>query len=511
MQRVAPLIRFGPGLLSAALLIALAGACTHGMPAGWLPRPVPIAPSPERVRLDPAPGSQAECFPTFPDSDGWLGGDAAYSIPLPPRAPAARGAAMPGENESEAAAHAEPGSGPDHDGESGRTLWLFGDSFIEQPGSPRGQRTYPFVHNSIALSRCAPNGDFSVEYFFGRDAAGKPSDFIAPDPDAPWFRRMHDAAPPDPSGDAESAPYYWLFDAFFAERSLYIGLLRVGPAPPRGEFRLPFRLYGVDLARVTNPDASPPEWRIQRIPLSDHPTLFPASSFSVLGKFLYAFAFIERGDGRSPRTLTRLPLSALSGPAPDPRAALEVRTAAGDWQPLGGTLTASPRVLMNDNATEMSVDFDHAAQRWTAVYSRLPSVNDRNGAQSAVQSGKIWRRTAARIEGPWSEPEALFQVPEVALSSDRTTTERNAPPGQAAHRKANHSEKAVETVCYAGKAHPQFSGPGRILVTYVCNLFARTDLGALEALQRLTKQDSIYRPRAVSLPTPGTRAPNRER
>ncbi|MBW1688033.1 MAG: hypothetical protein JRS35_23595, partial [Deltaproteobacteria bacterium] len=62
----------------------------------------------------PGAGSDPErCWPSFPYRDGWLGGDAAYSIPL---------------SRSE-------------------TLWLFGDTFVGAPGQEDRQGA-AFVHNS---------------------------------------------------------------------------------------------------------------------------------------------------------------------------------------------------------------------------------------------------------------------------------------------------------------------------------------------------------------------------
>lgn len=77
-------------------------------------------------------GRESNCLPKFSDQGGWLGGDAAYSIPLP----------STGAN---------------------TTLWLFGDSFVANQGSEPERRT-PFIHNSIALSECTKDGTFEIEY-----------------------------------------------------------------------------------------------------------------------------------------------------------------------------------------------------------------------------------------------------------------------------------------------------------------------------------------------------------
>ena len=90
----------------------------------------------------------AACHPAFPDQDGWYGGDAAWSIPLE-----ASGAAT-------------------------RSLWLFGDSFVERAESPGG-RSYPFVHNAIGLSACDAASGFRIRFHWGGDADSPRSFFSA--------------------------------------------------------------------------------------------------------------------------------------------------------------------------------------------------------------------------------------------------------------------------------------------------------------------------------------------
>ena len=57
------------------------------------------------------------CTPHFPYANGWLGGDAAYSIPIG----------------------------------GTRSVWLFGDTFVGEPGGLNRQGS-EFIHNSIAVS-----------------------------------------------------------------------------------------------------------------------------------------------------------------------------------------------------------------------------------------------------------------------------------------------------------------------------------------------------------------------
>lgn len=379
-------------------------------------------------------GRQSECVPRFPDDAGWYGGDAAYSVPLPV--------------------------------ESGRvSLWLFGDSFVQRPNSPES-RSYPFVHNSIGLSYCEPGGEWRLDTFWRRDGPGEPRAFFEPDSAASWVRQaVRETGVP---------PYYWLFDGFVAHDVLFIGLLRIIHSEPRGPFNLPFRLAGMDLARVENYRDAPENWRIQISTLSHDPVAFPGSTFVATTSHLYAFAFFDRGDGRAPRMLSRLDLRALVDWQADLSNELEYFSKNADWK--AGFDPQDAMILMHDDASEMSVHFDVKANSWIAVYSDLARDSSIGGSNSVLL------RRAQSLVGPWTEPQPLFAIPETIADS---------------------SGKVDENLfCYAGKAHPQFALQGELLVTYVCNLYARNAGEASSILRRLRDSPDLYRPRAVKVELP---------
>ncbi len=389
----------------------------------------------EAASMLPVLGAQATCEPRFPDDDGWLGGDAAASVVLP-------------------------------GGNRRSSLWLFGDSFVERPGSPPG-RAYPFIHNSIALSHCDARGVWHLDYAWRRSEDGTPRAFFEPAPDAGWTREIR-----SPGSDAA---YYWPISAASVDEFVYVALLRVAPGPPSGPFRLPFRLVGVDLARIEPSEGPPAQWTIRYSTLTDRTDVLPAASLVVADRHLYAFAFLDRGDDRLPRILLRLPLAVLDDGRADLSAELE--TLAGDGRWLAGVEPDLARILMEDDASEMSVHFDPGRGEWLAVYG------DPTGSGGDDRGDTIWLRRAQRIEGPWSAPTALLRIPELSTKSD-------PEPG--------------EPFCYAGKAHPELAPSGALLVTWVCNLYAAPgdDVGAV--LERLRTTPSLYRPRArrIAVPEP---------
>jgi hypothetical protein len=383
-------------------------------------------------------GRESECLPEFADEMGWFGGDAAYSIPLPT-------------------------------GNTPTSLWLFGDSFVSRPNAEPG-RQYPFVHNSIALSRCAEGGEWSVEYFWRRANGPEPKAFFLPDPRAPWVRQLVEST----GGEA----YYWLFDGFVTAEALFVGLLRVGESEPRGPFRLPFQLLGMDLARIENYRDHPDEWRIQISALSENRLAFPGSAFALARDHVYAFAFFDHGDGHSPRMLSRIPLDALGGWKADLSGDLETLVADSKW--IRGFHPESARLLMQDDGSEMSVHFDLSSESWIAVYN--PPIRRSDGESVEPSATRIYLRRAKHLEGPWTEPMAIAEIPETIADASQDWDEN--------------------LFCYAAKAHPQFSNSDGLLVTYVCNLFSRSEDETPGVLRRLRDSPSLYRPRTLSVALP---------
>jgi hypothetical protein len=364
-------------------------------------------------------GPQSVCgTPGFPYVGGWLGGDAGYSVPLAP----------------------------------GESLWLFGDSFVAA-AELETRIGSTFVHNTIGLSRCHPGGPWQIEYHWTPAHGSEPASAFIPadDPDH----------------------YWWIFDGFVFEEALHLGLLGVESAAPRGPLELPFQFSGMKLARVENFRAPPEEWRVELLDLSDDRRAIPGSSMVVHADHVYFFTFIDVDGSHYPRMLTRIPLSALTQRSRDPGQRLEYLADDGTWRP--GIDADSARILMDDDASEMSVRFHPEIDRWLAIYG-YPSL--RPGFPEVPPSDAIYARTAERLEGPWTAPHPIFHMPELAPAS------RTDP----------------NTFCYAAKEHPQLAREGEIFITYVCNLFTPPGDDAIAIMQRLFVAMDLYRPVVVTLP-----------
>jgi hypothetical protein len=87
-----------------------------------------------------------------------------------------------------------------------------------------------------------------------------------------------------------------------------------------------------------------------------------------------------------------------------------------------------------------------------------------------LSSDEVLARTAPQITGPWDQAKVIYHIPEMKKGS----------PGY-----------DKDTLCYAGKEHPEFREPGSILLTYVCNA---------ANVPSLATNSEIYFPKAVRVP-----------
>ena len=80
--------------------------------------------------------ASAVCLPSFPDKDGWYGGDGAYSIRLDDR----------------------------------RVLWLFGDTFVsDQEGRQDRVDMKVVLGTTLAISTCTADAAISNPLFFEKE------------------------------------------------------------------------------------------------------------------------------------------------------------------------------------------------------------------------------------------------------------------------------------------------------------------------------------------------------
>jgi hypothetical protein len=218
-----------------------------------------------------AQGADARCTPEFPlqtgQPQGWLGADAAYSIPLA----------------------------------DGRDLWIFGDTLYGAERVVEGN-VPKMVRNSVGVSTCH-DGQWKLDYAIRRDAQGEPADF---------FHAQHPNT------------WYWALDGFRVGRDVWVTLLCVRATDAKSA--MGFATCGSDLARIESPGPDPQQWTITYFPLvADGAHAYPSATTVVDGR--YADLFAEDEQGAKPLIAARVPLRGLR----NPQANLEYWARDGQW------------------------------------------------------------------------------------------------------------------------------------------------------------------------------------
>ncbi|GAC1700467.1 MAG: hypothetical protein NVS9B4_01900 [Candidatus Acidiferrum sp.] len=266
------------------------------------------------------------CVPVFPYKEGWLGGDAAFSIPLP----------------------------------DGRSLWLFGDSFVgranqaNRPGSK-------MVRNAIALSTCDPKTGWDIHYYWQDRHKKAPASFF----------------------DLRTGDFwYWPGDGIFYRDSVYVVLWKMKPKPEEKIFS--FKTAGAVLAKISNISAAPDDWQVTYLPLLDIPNLVLSTSAVVQDGYVYLFTLWEDDAHGRPTLLARLPLTGLAEPAPH----LQYLDQNNQWKP--GFDPEKAFVVMDKGASELSVRYHLESKIWVAISGEPLFISNKIVARTARNLTGPW-------------------------------------------------------------------------------------------------------------------------
>ena len=323
--------------------------------------------------------SRGQCLPSFPDKDGWYGGDGAYSIKL--------------------------------DGE--RTLWLFGDTFVDREGRKDRINMNVILGTTLAISTCSVNNEFKIQYYL-KNKNGK---YVSSFGEDEWL---------------------WPQDPFIVNHILYIPLLSVTSTNKKGEL-FNFSITGNKLARIKDFSASDPrDWHIDYIDLT--PAIPPeiaafATTSVVFDDYVYFYPFYASSKDRViviGNILARIPANKIDNPT----GTIEYFTKDGMWE--AKLNPGKVNIVLRAGVSELSVRYRKTDKKWIAVYLSTQNKGDR-----------FLYQTADKPEGPWTEPKVLgLPIPEV-------------DPQSSLYDKS--------TFCYAGKEHIEFARYKNLVVTYVCN------------------------------------------
>ena len=175
------------------------------------------------------------------------------------------------------------------------------------------------------------------------------------------------------------------------------------------------------------------KWDYKIFNLSDSATAFPGAAIVKRNNDVLIYTVLNGEKDKSKDILlSRLLLSRVN----DKKFKLQYLTKNNQWRQ--GLDWKLAKRIFKKGSTELSIHFDRKLNKWVAIQSK-----------NEFLSQKIIYREAEDPLGPWGNTKELFQYPEM---------------------KPGHSFDK-DNFCYAGKGHAQFSSPGKLIFTYVCNSF----------------------------------------
>ena len=282
----------------------------------------------------------AQCLPSFPDKDGWYGGDGAYSIKL----------------------------------DQERTLWLFGDTFVANEKGRKDRIGMDVVMGTtLAISTCSENNQFHIHYYLKK----KNGKFVS------FF------------GENE---WLWPQDPFIINNVLYVPLLVVKAML---DLKAPFNFKIVrhKIARIKNYTlADPLQWNVDYIDLKD--AILPgieafAPASVVFQNYVYFYPLyisVKKTAKVSGNILARIPIDKLD----DPADSMEYLNKDGKWEK--GLVPAMAKIVLVASVSELSVRYHDDDKKWIAIYLSPQNNGNQLLYQTAYTLEGPWTKPKALVE-----------------------------------------------------------------------------------------------------------------
>jgi len=283
----------------------------------------------------------------------------------------------------------------------GRILWLFGDSWID-PAGEHARRGARMISNSVAIQTGTNPATASIQFYWRWAADGSPAAIVPDEPDE----------------------RHWFGNGVRVGDRLVLFLNRVRSTTSG----IGFESVGWVAWMVDNPDADPPQWRMNRLGSFSNPlgVLVGFAAVLVLDEHVYAFGSQDPVKSH-PIHAVRWPSQQVGkGDLTNPE------WWAGDrlgWVPDASLAPRQP--LFDNGASELSIHRDAATGRFLAFQTQGFGPAD------------VMIRTAPTFTGPWSGPGMVYRPSEY----DRPNV-----------------------MIYSAKAHPELTGADLVL-TYATNTF----------------------------------------
>ncbi len=256
-----------------------------------------------------------------------------------------------------------------------RTLWLFGDTWIDPSGTGtrKGAR---MVSNSVAIQSGTDPATASITFYWGRAADGGP---------APMF--------PDRGAEA-----LWLGNGVRVGDRLVLffsATLRTGEG-------IGFESTGWTAVLIENPDDEPSAWRTRPLETPKNPigVLVGYAAAFQLGEYVYALG--------SQDPVKSHPIFAARWPASQVRRGklLQPEWWAGDrlgWVPDSSSTRRWP--LFENGSSDLTIHLDPVTQWFLEVQTRGFGPAD------------VVMRAAPTLTGPWSSARLVYRPPEYDRSN----------------------------------------------------------------------------------------------
>lgn len=252
----------------------------------------------------------------------------------------------------------------------GRTLWLFGDTWID----PSGQGTRHgarMVSNSVAIQTGRDPAAASIDFYWGRSDAGAPAAFF-----------------PDRGDEA-----LWPGNGVRVDDRLVLFFSRT----VRTGTGIGFRNAGWTAVLVENPDSAPSAWRVRPL---DSPTnilgvVVGYAGVLRLGDHVYAFGTQD--------PIKSHPVFAARWPAERVRSGDLHRPEWWAGERLGWVADSSSAArwpLFENGQSELSIHVDPGTGRFLAVHT------------VGLGPADLLMRAAPALTGPWSRPNVVYRPSE---------------------------------------------------------------------------------------------------
>lgn len=281
----------------------------------------------------------AAVLPEFGYTQGWLGADDAYSIPLT----------------------------------QNKSLWLFGDTFIGGEKTTLRSQAKTMVRNSVGISVCPLHGKCTMRYFWQQRGDPKPRSFFDTGTDELW---------------------YWPLDGFIEGKTLCVALLAVRNKPgAKPEDAFGFEIAGTKLATITNAHESPDRWHVAIQDLTDA-HLWAGVAILRDGNYLIWYTQVSEGEGRGYMTALRIPPNKMAMPSN----AWEYLRTDGKWVP--GLPHGDAMHLIDQPISEMSIRFHPSIHKWIALSTGPEFPSARAVARTADSVVGPWSAARTIYEFP---------------------------------------------------------------------------------------------------------------